>query len=292
MVILWHHVFMRLLVTGGSSFVGAHFCVRAARDHDVLALHHTTPLMLNKITPIKADLRTERGRRRVGALQFDAVVHLATKVKGRDAVDVNRTMMDAVLSWGRPTVYASSTVVHWSRTTPYGESRKEDEHRLAESGLPWAVVRPSAPYGRALVNHHPRHKESFHTLAEWVRTSPFVPVIGDGQYRRQPIHVDDFSDAILRLLAGPLPHRAFDAGGLHALRFNEIIDVLAAAMNTRVRKVHLPQSMFVQIARFHQEFDADLIRAVDEDEVADSSELMKETGIRCRPFSEGVRCLI
>jgi nucleoside-diphosphate-sugar epimerase len=104
--------------------------------------------------------------------------------------------------------------------------------------------------------------------------------------------VDDFSDAILRLLESPLPNRAFDAGGLNALSFNEIIDVIAAAMNTRARKIHLPQSLFVQMARFHQEFDADLIRAVDEDEVADSIELMKETGIRCRPFSEGVRCLI
>jgi nucleoside-diphosphate-sugar epimerase len=289
---MWHHVAMKLLVTGGSSFVGAHFCVRAARNHDVLALHHTTPLMLNGITPIKADLRTLRDRRRVSALDFDAVIHLATKVKGKDAVDVNRTMMDAVLGWGCPTVYASSTVVHWSRSTPYGESRKEDEKRLAESGLPWAVLRPSAPYGRALINHDPGHKESFHTLAEWVRSSPVVPVIGDGQYRRQPIHVDDFSDAILRLLESPLPNRAFDAGGLNALSFNEIIDVIAAAMNTRARKIHLPQSLFVQMARFHQEFDADLIRAVDEDEVADSIELMKETGIRCRPFSEGVRCLI
>ncbi len=283
---------MRLLVTGGSSFVGAHFCVRAAHHHDIIALHHTTPLMLNGITPFKADLRTRRDRRRVAELDFDAVVHLATKVKGRDALEVNQVMMDAVLSWERPIVYASSTVVHWSRPTPYGESRKNDEKRLAASGLPWAVVRPSAPYGRALLNHQPRHKESFHTLAEWVRSSPVVPVIGDGQYRRQPIHVDDFSDAIVNLLTSQLPNRAFDAGGFSALTFNEIIDALARAMNTRVRKIHLPQSIFVQVARFHQEFDPDLIRAVDEDEVADSSELMKETGVYCRPFSEGVRCLI
>ena len=283
---------MRLLVTGGSSFVGAHFCVRAARDHDVFALHHSTPLSLNGITPVRADLRIDRWARRVAALDFDAVVHLATKVKGADAQQVNRAMMDAVLSWGKPTVYASSTVVHWEQSTPYGESRKEDERRLAESGLPWATVRPSAPYGRKLLNHQPKHRESFHTLAEWVRRSPFVPVIGTGEYRRQPIHVDDFSDAILGLLRSELPGRAFDAGGGDALTFNEIIDILAGSMNTSVTKIHLPQGLFVQMARLHSEFDPDLIRAVDEDEVADSRELTEVTGVRCRSFSEGVRCLI
>ena len=283
---------MKLLVTGGSSFVGAHFCVRAARKHEVFAIHHTTPIALNGVTPIKADLRTTRDARRVGQLEVDAVVHLATKVKGQRAPEINRRMMDAVLGWARPTVYASSTVVHWSRSTPYGESRREDEQRLAQSGLPWAVVRPSAPYGRALLNHQPRHKESFHSLVEWVRSSPVVPVIGDGRYRRQPIHVDDFNDAILGLLEGPLPNRAFDAGGATAMSFNEIIDTMATAMNKRVRKIHLPQALFVQIARYHQEFDADLIRAVDEDEVADSVDLTRETGVHCRSFSEGVRCLI
>jgi len=283
---------MKLLVTGGSSFVGAHFCVRAARSHAVFALHHTTPVALNGITPIKADLRTARGVKYIAGMDFDAVVHLATKVKGADAAKTNRLMMDAVLSWGKPVVYASSTVVHWETSTPYGESRKEDERRLMESGLPWVVLRPSAPYGRRLLNHHPKHKESFHTLADWVRNAPCVPVIGTGEYRRQPIHVDDFSDAILRFLEGDLPCRAFGAGGANALSFNGIIDVIASAMNRSVRKIHLPQALFVQLARFHKEFDVDLIRAVDEDEVADSNELMKATGVQCRSFPEGVRCLI
>ena len=283
---------MKLLVTGGSSFVGAHFCVRAARQHDVFALHHSTPLSLNGITPVRADLRIDRWARRVATLNFDAVVHLATKVKGSDAQRVNRAMMDAVLSWGKPTVYASSTVVHWQQPTPYGNSRREDERRLSESGLKWATIRPSAPYGRKLLNHEPKHRESFHTLAEWIRRSPFVPVIGSGEYRRQPIHVDDFSDAILGLLESELPCRAFDAGGADALTFNQIIDVLAKAMNASPTKLHLPQRLFVQLARLHPEFDPDLIRAVDEDEVADSRELSDFTGVRCRSFSEGVRCLI
>jgi nucleoside-diphosphate-sugar epimerase len=283
---------MKLLVTGGSSFVGAHFCLRAREFHDVIAVHHKTRMDLNGVTPFKADLRTARDRLRLAEVGADAVVHLATKVKGAAAGETNRRLMDAVLSLGIPVVYASSTVVHWTRSTPYGDSRREDEQRLLESGLPWAVVRPSAPYGRMLSHHQPGHSESFHTLVGLVRCSPWVPVIGDGQYRRQPVHVDDFSDAILRLLAQPLPGKAFDAGGEQALSFDQIIDTIAAALHRPGRKLHLPKALFVQLARLHGNFDADLIGAVDEDEVADSSDLSELTGVRFRPFSEGVRCLI
>jgi len=201
-------------------------------------------------------------------------------------------MMDAVLGLEVPVVYASSTVVHWATPTPYGESRREDEQRLIDSGLPWATIRPSAPYGPRLKHHAAKHKESFHTLADWVRNSPLVPVIGDGSYRRQPIHVDDFSDAILALLRQPLPNRAFDAGGRDALTFNEIIECIAGAQCRAGRRVHLPKQLFVMLASVHGNFDADLIRAVDEDEVADSRELSELTGVAFRSFREGVRCLI
>ena len=283
---------MRLLVTGGSSFVGAHFCLRARAEHDVVAVHHTTPLALNGTTPFREDLRTTRSHRRLRALGVDAVIHVATKVKGAAAFAVNRSMMDAVLSLGVPVVYASSTVVHWETPTPYGESRREDEQRLMDSGLPWVTLRPSAPYGPRLKHHATKHIESFHTLADWIQHSPLVPVIGDGSYRRQPIHVDDFSDAILALLRQPLPNRGFDAGGAEALSFNEIIECIAGAQRRAGRRIHLPKQLFVMLAGVHGNFDADLIRAVDEDEVADSRQLSEFTGVAFRSFREGVRCLI
>jgi nucleoside-diphosphate-sugar epimerase len=292
---------MRLLVTGGSSFVGAHFCMRAAPRHEVVALHHATPLRLNGVTPLRVDLRLARDRRRISALDFDAVVHIACKIKawapkgehsGEMARKVNRQMMDTVLALGRPVVYASSTVVHWKQDSPYACSRREDEQRLADSGLPWAVVRPSAPYGRRLLHHVPRHRESFHTLVDLIRKSPCVPVIGDGRYRRQPVHVADFSDAILSLLDEELPGRAFEAGGGSSYQMNEIVEIIAAAMHRGVRPVHIPKAVFVQLSRFSKDFDPDLIAAADEDEVADPTELGEVTGVNFRTFSEGVGCLI
>lgn len=277
---------MRLIVTGGSSFVGAWTCLRAAREHTVFAVHHRTPLRLPGVSPVRADLRRARDRRRLEALGADAVLHLAAKVKGAAAPETNRAMMDAVLGLGLPVVYLSTTVVHWDRPTPYGTSRREDEARLRASGLPHAILRPSAPYGPRLIGHRPGHTESFHTLGDFVRRG-VVPVIGDGRYRRQPVHVDDLADAALALLDRGLSGQALDIGGGDALSMLDLIDVLARSRGRRVLKLRLPKRLFVMAAARSRDFDPALIDAVDADEVVDNGPLVAATGVRPRPFAAG-----
>lgn len=291
---------MRILVTGGSSFVGAHFCLRAAAAHEVHAIHHRTSLRLNGVVPVRLDLRRERDRARVAESGADVIVHLAAKIRtvegedppGKAAMELNRLMMDAVLAAGKPVVYASSTVVHWTQTTPYGESRREDEARLRKSGLPYAIVRPCAPYGPALSTHQPGHRESFQTLASLVRNSPVVPVIGDGKYRRQPIHTADLSDAILALIDRGLSGQELDAGGADALCFDEIVDTMAHAMGRSVAKLHIPKALAVKLSKLTPNMEPSLLGAVDTDEIADPGPLTAATGVHPRSFADGVRDLI
>ena len=292
---------MRLVVTGGSSFVGAHFCSVAARHHEVHALFHSCPVHLNHVSAHRVDLRRAQDVRRVRALRPDAVIHLACRIKAparnglsasESAAVINRQMMDAVLSLECPVVYASSTVVHWSTPTPYGASRKEDEQRLHGSGMPFAILRPSAPYGPRLPHHKPRHQESFHTLARLVHRLPVVPVVGSGHQRRQPIHVHDFADAILRLLERELPGKAFEAGGASALTMREIIACMASTIGRKRAVLPLPKALFVQAARMMPDFDPALMAAADEDELADPRPLMDATGWRPRTFESAVEALM
>ena len=200
----------------------------------------------------------------------------------------NRRMMDSVLKLGVPIVYASSTVVHWSRPTPYGASRQEDEARLTSSGLPFAILRPSAPYGPPLPHHRPRHTESFHTLARLVRHAPVVPVVGSGHQRRQPVHVVDFAEAVLRLLRDPLPNRAFEAGGATAHTLRELIARMGTEIGRKPPVLPVPKAWMVRAASVLPDFDPELMAAADEDEVADPSELAKHTGWTPRSFADGV----
>ncbi|MCB9742784.1 MAG: NAD(P)-dependent oxidoreductase [Alphaproteobacteria bacterium] len=290
---------MRLLVTGASSFVGAWFCLRAARDHEVLGLWHRTPLALGGVRGVQQDLAAHGAAEALRRLEPDAVVHLAAKVMGSGsarrpgpALALNRQMMDLVLALGRPVVYGSSTCVHWPVDSGYARSRREDEARLAASGLPWVALRPCAPYGPPLPGHVPRHAESFHTLARLATRAPVVPVIGRGRARRQPVHVEDFADAALALLARGLPNQALDAGGAEALSFVEIIRQLGHAVGRRPRILPVPRRLMVAAARLSPDMEPALIAAADTDDLADPTELTEKSGLRMRGFTEGLGCLL
>jgi nucleoside-diphosphate-sugar epimerase len=292
---------VRLVVTGASSFVGAWFCeVAARRGHEIIGLAYETSLNLPGVRTLRLDLGAAEAATQLAALRPDAVVHLACKVMGSGpaggpetaATRLNRRMMDNVLAVGAPILYGSSTCVHWPKDTAYAQSRREDEARLAASGLPWAALRPSAPYGPPLLGHHPKHAESFHSLVGWVRRG-VVPVPGDGRALRQPIHVEDLSLAALALIEAGLPNEALDAGGPEAMPFNTIIDVLARAMGRRrVQKLHLPLGFLVRIARRLPGFEPALLAAADCDDPADPARLIQRGGVAPRRFEDGARSLV
>lgn len=268
---------MRILVTGASSFVGVHFCTSAAsRGHDVLGLWRNTPMLVDNVKSITADITS------FSPAKVDIVVHLAAKVMAPDAREQNRKMLDAVLGWGFPLVYASSTMVHWPRKNAYAESRLEDEARVMASGKPWLIVRPCAPWGPPHATHKPTHVESFATLANLVRRAPFVPVPGSADVLRQPVHVDDFNGAILALLERGVWNTAYDAGGPEALTMREIITRIGRGRKPRI--VEVPEPLAKLGGRFLKNFSADTLATFATNDTVDPLPLQQASGVTPRRF--------
>ena len=288
---------MKVLVTGASSFVGAHFALEAARDHDVIATHYSTPLQLPRISSVRVDLCSSRAQLQLRKLNIDVVVHLACKVKAQKGEKLspeeqNDAMLEQVIALGKPILYASSTAVHWTKETPYVLSRRRDEERIRACGLPYGFLRPSAPYGPTLISHTPRHKESFHTLVDMIRYSPIVPMISDGQYKRTPIHVRDFARIGLSMLDMGLDGLELDAGGASILSMREIIEMIAQRMDKNPRIVPIPKKVFTWLAHRTKNFEASLIDAIDQDECIDAQPLVFETGVQARSFAQGLSDLL
>jgi uncharacterized protein YbjT (DUF2867 family) len=83
-------------------------------------------------------------------------------------------------------------VVHISITNPAEDSKFEYfrckaiiERLLVESGMSWSILRPAVLFGEEgiLINN----------IAWLLRRFPIFGVFGDGQYRLQPIYVDDLA---------------------------------------------------------------------------------------------------
>ncbi len=103
-----------------------------------------------------------------------------------EAVENTRTLFDAAQEAG------VKRVVHISITNPSADSELEYfrgkaqlEAALKASGLSYAILRPAVLFGGRdiLINN----------IAWMLRRFPVFGVFGDGEYRLQPIHVDDLA---------------------------------------------------------------------------------------------------
>ncbi len=276
-----------LFVTGASGFVGAHFCrLAAGLGFRVRGLWRNTPLSLAGVEAVQGDVTT------IDDPGADVVIHLAAKVMADDARAQNRRMLDRVLAWGRPIVYASSTMVHWPLDVEYAASRREDEARVVNSGLDYLIVRPCAPYGPRIPGHTPAHTESFHTLADWVRRLPAIPVVGNARYRRQPVHVDDFNGAILALLgqdrSSDTWRRAYDAGGPDPLTMRELITILGGNSGRLwTPLLRLPARGAWLAAHAMPGMRPELVRTFAMDDAVDPLPLQVASGVVPRTFEVG-----
>ena len=286
----------RVLVTGASSFMGAHACRFLSKYCHVVAAYHNNPIYLPNITSIRVDLTTSRSVRFLQSQNIDIIIHLASKIKsstnGTSAYACNRQMMKHLIQVQKPMIYCSSTAVHWNADVPYVKSRMEDEYELQSSTIPYVILRPCAPYGPPLIFHQPTHKESFQTLLDVVRYFPIIPIIGDGEYRRQPVHVDDFCALFLYYISKDLDGSILDVAGSKSYSFNSLISILKKALQKSTPLIHIPKKIALIGAKTNifPNLEESLLSVIDISEEFDVTPIQNHftsLDLHLRSFEEG-----
>lgn len=138
---------------------------------------------------------------------------------------------------------------------PYYRGKARQEEALRASGVPFSIVRPTLVFGKedVLVNN----------IAWLLRTFPVFPVFGRGDYRVQPIFVDDLASLAVDASSGQ-PGRTFDAIGPETFTFEELVRLLATAVGSRSRLIHVPPSLGVAAGRLVGLFLRDVVLTRDE----------------------------
>lgn len=120
--------------------------------------------------------------------------------------------------------------------TDYERTKHAAEQAVRASGLPYVVFRPSTIIGAG--------GEFFELIGKALRLSPVMPVVGDGNYRLQPVHVRDVAEAFVQAVErDDLRDRVLELGGPHKLTFNRILDIVGEERGTRRPKLHLPTGL-------------------------------------------------
>ncbi len=196
----------RVLVLGGSGFVGRHLCehlVRLAWQVTVPTRRwaHALPLQIfPSLTVIEADVHDEDRLAELMTGQ-DAVVNLVAILHGSEAqfeaahVALPQRIARAMQRAGvRRLVHISALGADLQGPSRYQRSKARGEAALRSADLDLTVLRPSVIFGA--------EDRFLNLFAKLQQTFPIMPLAGSAT-RFQPVWVGDVAEAIVRCLQEP-----------------------------------------------------------------------------------------
>lgn len=158
------------------------------------------------------------------------------------AVENLRTLFHAARQAGvRRVVHTSIANPSEASSLPYYRGKALVEKALIESGLSYAMLRPTVVFGieDILINN----------IAWLLRRFPVFAVPGEGDYRIQPIFVEDMTE--LAVAAGQKDENVIiDAVGPEIYTFDRLVRLLAKTVRSRAWIIHLPPGLALFLSRF------------------------------------------
>ena len=248
---------MKILVTGGSGFVGSQVVAEAAkRGHDVVSLSRGVQALPRgyRVAAVKVDLVRPHGLDE--ALQgVKAVVHAAGILRERGSQSFERAhvgatanLVDACKRAGvEKIIQVSALGAAVTAPTSYLRTKRQAERLVEESGIPFTIFRPSLIFGAGdrLVSH----------LVALVRYSPLVPVVAPERTRLQPVWVGDVVAAILGAVADPSTDATiYELGGPAQMTFVDLIEIVKKGLGRGAFNVRVPALLAHPFVRLGERF--------------------------------------
>ena len=152
-----------------------------------------------------------------------------------DAVANTRILLSAAAEAGvRKVVHISVSNPSIESHLDYYAGKARTEELVRESGLQWAIVRPTLIFGRGdiLINN----------IAWLLRNMPFFVIPEMGRYRVQPVAGEDVAE-IATWAAGQAENVVVDAAGPEIMTYAELVNSIAIAVHRRPRILNLPSTL-------------------------------------------------
>jgi len=164
-------------------------------------------------------------------------------------------------------VHISITNPSEKSALPYFKSKALVEKAIIHSKLSYAIIRPTVIFGTEgiLINN----------IAWLLRRFPIFPVFGSGDYRIQPIFVEDVAE--IAISAGHKDdNMVMDAVGPEIFTFHKLVRLIVDKIHSRARIVHLRPALALLLARLIGYAVRDVVITKDEIEGLMSNLLVSE----------------
>lgn len=296
---------MRVFLTGATGYVGqavTHACLNHGHEVTILARpgsEHKLDLSdadTKRVTVVFGDV-LDAASVKQGMRDHDAVIHLVGIIREFPArgitfdklhMQATRHVTEAAQNLGiQRYVHMSALGARIGSLSGYSHTKGLAEQIVRDSNLDWTIFRPSIIFGI--------HDAFVNMLADMIRKAPVIPVIGSGEYRLQPIALEQVAEAFAKSLLKPETiHETYDAGGPDAYSYNQMIDEISSAIGKRKPKLHVPLVVMRPIIRLMERFSffpitrAQLYMLL-EGNTCDPTKFNREFRIHPVPFESGIR---
>lgn len=235
-------------VFGGSGFIGRHvvralaergYRVRVAVRRPDLAGFLLPAGYVGQIALMQANLRNRASIDRavegsshvincVGLL-FETGANTFNAVQDAGA----RSVAEAAKAAGAKLTHISAIGADAKSPSAYGRSKAAAEAAI-RSLLPDAVIlRPSIVFGP--------EDGFFNKFAGMAKMLPFLPLIGGGKTKLQPVYVMDVAETVARSVDGKIaPAKIYELGGSEVMTFRQCLELVLKATDRRRPLISLP----------------------------------------------------
>ena len=237
----------KILVLGGTGFVGRHLCEKLAGGDfrtTVLTRRRSNANHLQMLPMVDV---LEGSAYDVATLtplvaEHDAVVNLIAILHGNEAafdkahVQLPQTLVKASQAVGqRRIIHVSSLGADINAPSMYQRSKARGEAVLHSSGLNISVLRPSVIFGA--------EDKFLNTFASLQKMFPFIPLAGSTA-RFQPVWVEDVASAIVKCIEDTATiGQTFEACGPEVFTLKQLVQLAGQYSGHDKPVIGLPDAM-------------------------------------------------
>ena len=204
---------MKIALTGSSGFLGRELLKQLqSRGHETVCLNRPA-INFDDVDQIRDALEG-----------CDVLLHTIGLTNGSDDMlhhvndVITANMMTALPDSVKRVVYVSSAAAAM-RKGPYGEAKLRAEEHVKNSGKDYMLLRPTMIYG-------PGDTKNLAMMVDWVTQKKFVPVLGGGGFKVQPVHIEDAAGAIVTACEVEVTNKTYNICGPEQVSLRRMLDML------------------------------------------------------------------
>jgi uncharacterized protein YbjT (DUF2867 family) len=248
-------------IFGGTGFLGRHtvralakagWRIKVASRHPARGFFLRPLGTVGQIDFVKCDI-ADKDQVAAALAGSDAVVNLCGILfqRGQSFDDVQAqgagNVAEAAAAAGvRALVHVSAIGADKDSEAVYAQTKADGERRMREAFPAATILRPSIVFGP--------EDDFFNRFATMARISPFLPLVGGGKTRFQPVFVGDVAAAIVTALSSEAARgKTYELGGPTVYSFKQLLQLVLTETGRKRLLLPLPfgiaafQAFFLQL---------------------------------------------